>query len=73
MYSLPLRGLGEPRPVNRMCMFPIGRGYYPHGVEMGRPVGKSVEVPLHFSQRQPRIRSDNHFQGLQSYSIVKGA
>ncbi len=46
--SLPVRGLAERLPVNRL--FFVGRNYHAHAVEMGRPVDKSVEVPFYFTK-----------------------
>jgi fumarylpyruvate hydrolase len=46
--SLPVRGLAERLPVNRL--FFVGRNYHAHAVEMGRPVDKSIEVPFYFTK-----------------------
>ena len=46
--SLPVRGLAERLPVNRL--FFVGRNYHAHAVEMGRPVDKSVERPFYFTK-----------------------
>ena len=47
-YSLPVHGTRQRLPVNRL--FFVGRNYYAHAVEMGRPVGKTVEVPFYFTK-----------------------
>jgi len=46
--SLPVRGLAERLPVNRL--FFVGRNYHAHAVEMGRPVDKNVERPFYFTK-----------------------
>ncbi|MFT3957140.1 MAG: fumarylacetoacetate hydrolase family protein [Piscinibacter sp.] len=46
--SLPVRGLAERAPVNRL--FFVGRNYHAHAVEMGKPVDKSVERPFYFTK-----------------------
>ena len=46
--SLPVRGLAERLPVNRL--FFVGRNYHAHAVEMGRPVDKSIERPFYFTK-----------------------
>src|SRR6266705_3193420 len=48
VHSLPVRGKRERYPINRL--FFVGRNYYAHAVEMGRPVDKSVEVPFYFTK-----------------------
>jgi fumarylpyruvate hydrolase len=47
-YSLPVHGTRQRLPVNRL--FFVGRNYYAHAVEMGRPVDKTVEVPFYFTK-----------------------
>ena len=46
--SLPVRGLAERLPINRI--FFVGRNYHAHAVEMGKPVDKSVERPFYFTK-----------------------
>ncbi len=46
--SLPVQGLAERLPVNRL--FFVGRNYHAHAVEMGKPVDKSVERPFYFTK-----------------------
>ena len=46
--SLPIRGLVERFPVNRI--FCVGRNYHAHALEMGRPVDKSVEQAFYFTK-----------------------
>jgi len=47
VHSLPVRGLTERLPVNRI--FCVGRNYHAHAVEMvGKPVDKANERPFYF-------------------------
>ncbi len=48
VYSLPVRGMAERLPVNRL--FFVGRNYHAHAVEMGRPVDKANERPFYFTK-----------------------
>lgn len=48
IQSLPINGKTERFPINRL--FFVGRNYYAHAVEMGRPVDKSVERPFYFTK-----------------------
>lgn len=48
VYSLPVRGSSHRLPINRL--FFIGRNYYAHAIEMGRPVDKEVERPFYFTK-----------------------
>lgn len=48
VYSLPVRGKIERLPINRL--FFVGRNYYAHAVEMGKPVDKTVERPFYFTK-----------------------
>ncbi|ASW04043.1 fumarylacetoacetate hydrolase family protein [Paraburkholderia aromaticivorans] len=46
--SLPIRGLTERFPVNRI--FCVGRNYHAHALEMQRPVDKSKDRPFYFTK-----------------------
>ena len=46
--SLPIVGVSDRFPVNRL--FFVGRNYYAHAIEMGRPVDKSIEKPFYFTK-----------------------
>ena len=46
--SLPVRGLAERLPVNRL--FFVGRNYHAHALEMGKPVDKAAERPFYFTK-----------------------
>jgi fumarylpyruvate hydrolase len=46
--SLPVRGLSERAPVNRL--FFVGRNYHAHATEMGRPVDKATSAPFYFTK-----------------------
>ncbi len=48
VQSLPVRGSEQRLPVNRL--FFVGRNYYAHAVEMGRPVDKAIERPFYFTK-----------------------
>ena len=48
VLSLPVRGKSERFPINRL--FFVGRNYYAHSVEMGRPVDKTVDRPFYFTK-----------------------
>lgn len=48
IYSLPVRGSKARFPIRRL--FFVGRNYYAHAVEMGKPVNKAVEVPFYFTK-----------------------
>jgi fumarylpyruvate hydrolase len=48
IQSLPINGKTERFPINRL--FFVGRNYYAHAVEMGRPVDKSIERPFYFTK-----------------------
>jgi fumarylpyruvate hydrolase len=48
VQSLPVRGKTERFPINRL--FFVGRNYYAHALEMGRPVDKAVERPFYFTK-----------------------
>ena len=53
--SLPVRGLAERLPVNRL--FFVGRNYHAHALEMGKPVDKAVgaAVLLHQVRSAPSL------------------
>ncbi|MDO9599015.1 MAG: fumarylacetoacetate hydrolase family protein [Azoarcus sp.] len=46
VHSLPVRGSDVRLPVRRI--FCVGRNYYAHAVEMGRPVDKATMSPFYF-------------------------
>jgi fumarylpyruvate hydrolase len=48
VLSLPVRSKSARLPINRL--FFVGRNYYAHAVEMGKPVDKAVERPFYFTK-----------------------
>lgn len=48
VHSLAIRGKDERFPINRI--FCVGRNYYAHAIEMGRPVDKNLEQPFYFTK-----------------------